>query len=94
MFKKHKLNGYATFSDRIVYDEDIYQYVRKHSRLVDRLNGRKMIEMAIMAFDILNGSLIAPNRRGWKFYDRKGMADLKVSPSGKGGVKDGKSKGV
>lgn len=66
-----KLTGYAKFPDGlIVTDEEIYKCIMKHSRFIDRLSGRKWVEMAIIAFDILNGSLEKPKKKNWKFYSR------------------------
>ena len=64
-----KLTGYAKFEDgTIVTDEDIFQMVKKHSRLIDRLNPRKMIEMTFEAFNILNGSVeVDSPKENWKF---------------------------
>lgn len=63
----YKLTGYAKFPDRIVTDEQVAQYVIKHSLLIDRLNPRKMVEMATIAFGILCGS-VAPPREPFIFY--------------------------
>jgi hypothetical protein len=64
-----KLKGYAKFSDgKIVKDEDVVKMVMKHSRLIDRLNPRKMVEMAFTAFGILEGGIECPKKKNWKFY--------------------------
>ena len=68
----YKLSGWADFGDGlIVTDEDVYQYVKKHSRLIDRLNHRKMVEMTFWAFDILSKSVEEPVDGNWKFYDKQ-----------------------
>lgn len=63
-----KLKGWAKFSDRVVYDEQVWQFVKKHSRLIDRMSGRKMVEMAFLAFSMLSGSVEIPKGKHWKFY--------------------------
>lgn len=67
----YKLTGYADFKDRRVYDEDIYRHMVKHSNFLDRLNPKKVIEMAIISFDILNGSLEEPKEKNWKYFPKK-----------------------
>lgn len=69
-----RLTGYAKFQDRIVFDEDVYQLVKRHSRLIDRLNPKKMIEMTWAAFDLLAGSIEKPENvsENWTFYGKHG----------------------
>lgn len=68
----YKLNGYARFENgRTVTDEDVYRYVGRHSRVIDRINPRKLVEMTFWAFDILSGSVTPPFKTdSWKFYDK------------------------
>lgn len=71
---KHKLKNYAIFpGNLIVRDEDVYRMIRKHSRFIDRLSNRKMVEMTFWAFDILNQSVEKPARKNWKFYGKNGF---------------------
>ena len=45
------LTGTATFADgRVVYDEDVYKAVKASTKLVDRLNTRKIVELALVKF--------------------------------------------
>ena len=54
-----KLSGYdekefyAKFPDRIVYDADVARYARKHLRLIDFLDFRKVATAIIWSFIIL-----------------------------------------
>lgn len=67
-----KLTGYRRYPDgQTVYDEDVYQFIYKHSRLIDRLNPRKMVEMTEWAHAELGGSVDTANRESnWKYYGR------------------------
>lgn len=67
---KYELTNYADFPDVRVTDEAVYQFVVKHSRLIDRMNHRKMVEMTFYAFSILSGSLEKPRgfSKDWKFF--------------------------
>ena len=47
--------------------EDVYNKVVAHSRLIDRLNPRKMVRMTFDSFDFLNGALEEPDGK-WKFF--------------------------
>lgn len=74
MFLK-KLKGYRDFGNgRIVYDEDCYQLILKHSRLIDRLDPRKLINMYEIAHGILDGDLGIPKNRNWMFYGKGDQA--------------------
>lgn len=55
--------------------EDVYQLIKKHSRLIDRINPRKMIKMTFDAFDILNKSIKEPNDETWKFFSKNSIYD-------------------
>ncbi len=66
-----KLEGYRDYRDgRIIYDEDVYQYIKKHSRFIDRLNPRKMIEMYELASAILNENVEEPINDDWMFVEK------------------------
>lgn len=61
-------DGYATFADgKRVYDKDVALLVKKHLKLVDRFNIRKIAEAALLGFSILSGSVETPKKRNWKF---------------------------
>ena len=69
-----KLEGYRRYPGvGTIYDEDVYQFIRKHSRLIDRLNPRKMLEMTEWAYAELSGGVehAKGTSQNWKFYDRK-----------------------
>ena len=71
MAKRFRLTGWAKFpGGLIVRDEDVYQLIIKHSRLIDRLNPRKWVEMTFWAFDILSKSVETPSNPNWKFYGK------------------------
>lgn len=58
-YKKHlsKLweyeGSYAEFPDKIVYDTDVAKHARKHLRLIDFLDFRKITTAILWSFDIL-----------------------------------------
>ena len=58
---------------RIITDEEVFVFVKKHSNLIDRLDPRKMVEMSIWAQTMLlqphdNWNGVEPNDDSWKFY--------------------------
>lgn len=58
-----KLDGWADFHEgpiKIVLDEDVYQYIRKHTTVFQRMNPRNMVAAYIVAFLILSGSADEP----------------------------------
>lgn len=74
MFKPYKLEGSVEYPGvGTIRDEDVYKTVVKHSRIIDRLNPRKMVEMTFMAQMFLmkvaepDDAKINPN---WKFYGK------------------------
>ena len=53
---KHVMTGECDYPGKgIITDEQVWQLVKKHSRLTDRINSRKMVEMTIAAQLILFG---------------------------------------
>lgn len=75
MFKPYKLDGYIDYPGvGIIKDEDVYQVIRKHSRLIDRLSPRKLVEMTFLAQAYLM-KIFEPDdaktNPKWKFYDKK-----------------------
>ena len=74
MFKPYKLEGSIEYPGvGTITDEDVYKTVVKHSRIIDRLNPRKMVEMTFMAQMFLmkvaepDDAKTNPN---WKFYGK------------------------
>lgn len=52
--------------------EDVYKEVKNHSRLIDRLNPRKMALMTLDAFDLLNGAIDDSDKNpDWMFFSGK-----------------------
>lgn len=52
----YKLKGSITIHDKMdekkhktITDEAVYEIIKRHSRLIDRLNPKKMFEMAVTA---------------------------------------------
>lgn len=74
-----KLYGYADYPGvGRVTDEKIFQMIKKHSRLRDRMDGRKMVEMSQVGFAILCRVIhINPDEEGWMFYGKKQHPELK-----------------
>ena len=70
-----KLTGYRKTGDKIVYDEDVYQYIKKHSRFIDRLNGRKMMHMSEIAYAIFDEAVLEPTDPNWKFFGKHAPKD-------------------
>lgn len=75
-----KLKGFADFGGEIgiVRDEDIWQMILGHSSFIDRLSGRKMVQMTIWSQVILQSKKDSPARRfieqpNWKFYGKGGF---------------------
>ena len=68
-----KLTGFAHFDNgEIIRDEEVYKFLMKHSRAIDRISIRKMVEMVIWSFTLLaDGS--APRQKGWQFYGKDGF---------------------
>ena len=68
-----KLEGYRTYPGvGTIHDEDVYQFIRQHSRLIDRLNPRKMLEMTEWAYAELSGDAVHAKGApvNWKYYGR------------------------
>ena len=58
----------------IITDEDIYNLVKKHSRLIDRLSNVKMVEMSLVAQCILMKCVdVDPDDVSWKFYGKRSV---------------------
>ena len=54
--------------DRFTYG-DVYRLIKEHSTILDRLNPKKVIFMAVYAFDILSGIQNEPKKKNWSFID-------------------------
>ena len=73
MFKPFELkNSIECPGIGTITDEQVYQTVVKHSRVIDRLNPRKWVEMTLQAQCVLMGA-IEPDTANpnWKFYGKK-----------------------
>lgn len=74
----HRMYGEIEYPGKgIITDEQVWQLVKGHSRLIDRLNHRKMTEMAIAAQLILCGIYESEgwysNQDDWTFYGKDGF---------------------
>ena len=73
---KHNSGMWSDFTKSggpVVYDNDVVKMVKEHSRLFDRLNPGRMVDMTFMCFDILNGSVEKPKNENWRFsWDNNG----------------------
>lgn len=71
---KYKLKGYIDYPGvGIIKDEEVYQLIRKHSRLIDRLSPRKWVEMTMTAQAYLMKVIETEdaNNPNWKFYGKR-----------------------
>ncbi len=79
MFRfKHEMHGEVDYPEKgIISDEEVWQLVKKHSRLIDRLSNRKMVEMTIAAQHILFGIYETEGwyakQDDWTFYGKEGF---------------------
>ena len=82
-YKKQLLSGNIDFPGKgIITDEEVWQVVKKHSRFIDRLSNRKMIEMALDAQLILCGIYenegYYADKNDWTFFGKKGFYSCAV----------------
>ena len=76
--RKHNSDVWSDFASSggpKIYNNEITEMVKKHSRFWDRLNPGRMVDMSFMAFDILNGAVKKPKNDNWKFkfhHDKDG----------------------
>lgn len=75
---KHKMIGEIIYPDKgVITDEEVWKLVMKHSRFIDRLSSRKMVEMAIAGQLILCGIYESEgwyaNQNDWTFYGKEGF---------------------
>lgn len=53
MFKRFKFTGYADFGDKKITDQQVYEFVKANTRLIDRLNPKKMLALTLFGFSLL-----------------------------------------
>ena len=75
---KHKMDGYIDYPKKgRISDEDVYRLIVNHSRLIDRMSGRKMTEMALCGQCVLMGLFEEDGYKAddskWKFYGKNGF---------------------
>ena len=78
---RHEMKGEINYPGKgIITDEQVWALVKKHSRLIDRLSTRKMVEMAIAAQLILCGIYESEgwyaDQDDWTFYGKDGFYTL------------------
>ena len=78
---KHELNGWIDYPEKgKITDEKVYRLIKKHSRLIDRISTRKMVEMSINGQHILMGLYKEegwdPENNDWMFYGKNGFCTL------------------
>jgi len=83
---KHNSGSWSSFESTggpKIYNNDIVNHVKAHSTLKDRMNPGKMVDMAFVSFDILNGSIKGPKESDWKykFVKHDGFDNLNVDVS-------------
>ena len=83
---KHNSGAWSSFESSggpKIYNNDIVNHVKAHSTLKDRMNPGKMVDMAFVSFDILNGSIKGPKESDWKykFVKHDGIDSLNVDVS-------------
>lgn len=58
----------CTFQNgKVVSDQQVYDYVKKHTHWWDRLDPHKMSDAALLAFDILSGDVKVMNEDKFMF---------------------------
>ena len=74
MPKKFEYEGYVDYPGvGRIYDSDVYELIKAHSRLIDRISRTKMVEMSLLGQCILMGIFdgVNPDDPSWKFYGKK-----------------------
>lgn len=69
-------DGYINYPDvGVIKDSDVYALVKKHSRLIDRLNPAKMVEMSLLGQCILMRIFddVDPDDMSWTFYGKRSL---------------------
>lgn len=75
-----KYQGYIDYPGvGLIHDVQVWNLVRDHSRLIDRLNSKKMTEMSLLGQCILMGIFdeVDPNDPSWMFYGKNSLKDRK-----------------
>ena len=66
--KNRYSEGWAKFEDgTMIYDKDLADFVKKHLKLLDRLDTRKVVESSALGFVMLEGGTDIPEGDDWKF---------------------------
>ena len=73
-----KIVGRCDYPGRgTITDEQVWQWVKNHSRLIDRISRRKMVEMTIAAqlilFGIYENEGWYADQKDWTFYGKGGF---------------------
>lgn len=70
---KFEMEGYIDYPGKgKIYDKDVWELIKKHSRLVDRMSSTKMVEMSLLGQCILMGVIDKdPDDLTWRFYGKR-----------------------
>ena len=71
---KFKMEGYIDYPGKgRIYDKDVLKLIQNHSRLIDRLNPAKMVEMSLIGQCVLMGIFddMNPDDPTWMFYGKR-----------------------
>ncbi len=60
-----------------IYDHEVWQLIKDHSRFVDRLSTKRMTEMSLLGQCILMKIFddVDPNDPSWTFYGKNALHD-------------------
>lgn len=75
-----KYKGYIDYPGvGIIRDSTVYNLIKDHSRLIDRMNPAKMTEMSLLGQCILMGIFpnVNPDDYSWQFYGKRSLDNLK-----------------
>lgn len=61
-----------------IYDADVWHLIKNHSRFIDRMSTKKMVEMSLLGQCILMGIFanIKPEDPDWTFYGKNSLYSL------------------
>lgn len=70
--KKKYYDGYTrSHSGRVFSDKELSKFVRKHLRLIDRLDIRRITEAVLISHNIfLEEMEVVTKKKNWKFYGK------------------------
>ena len=74
-----KYDGYINYPGKgIISDRMVYNFIKEHSRLIDRMIPSRVTEMSLLGQCILMGVMDTdPNDQTWKFYGKHSLLKRK-----------------